>query len=174
MIAEPLGIASSFKRGREMRAMETAPTLRQTAWHEAGHAVVAWEQGFTVTCVSIRPEGSRLGRSQHTPAGDGAVPSERQRENIVALAGWAAELASGEANENGTYDSGDLTFVLSRLDQHAPARIEIELGWAESEAQRIVSANLERIERLAHEIMSREELTNAAEILYIIEGRPPV
>jgi Peptidase family M41 len=117
--------------------METAATPRQTAWHEAGHAVVAWEQGFTVTCVSVRPEGSGLGRSQHTPAGDGAIPSERQRENIVALAGWAAELASGEANENGTYDSADLTFVLSRLDQHAPSRIEIELGWAESEAQRI-------------------------------------
>jgi hypothetical protein len=90
-----------------------------------------------VDAVSVRPEGSGLGRSQHTPAGDGAIPSERQRENIVALAGWAAELASGEANENGTYDSADLTFVLSRLDQHAPSRIEIELGWAESEAQRI-------------------------------------
>ena len=153
--------------------METAATPRQTAWHEAGHAVVAWEKGFTVTCVSIRPEGSSLGRSQHAPAGDGAIPSERQRENIVALAGWAAELASGEANENGTYDSADLTFVLSRLDQHAPSRIQIELGWAESEAQRIVSANLERIERLAHELMSRKELTSAAEILDIIEGRPP-
>jgi hypothetical protein len=112
-------------------------------------------------------------RGLNTPAGDGAIPSERQRENIVALAGWAAELASGEANENGTYDSADLTFVLSRLDQHAPSRIEIELGWAESEAQRIVSANLERIERLAHELMSRKELTSAAEILDIIEGRPP-
>jgi ATP-dependent Zn protease len=62
---------------------------------------------------------------------------------------------------------------LSRLDQQAPSRIEIELGWAESEAQRIVSANLERIERLAHELMSRKELTSAAEILDIIEGRPP-
>src|SRR5258708_38374410 len=53
-----------------------------------------------------------------TPAGDGAIPSERQRENIVALAGWAAELASGEANENGTYGSADLTFALSRLAHH--------------------------------------------------------
>src|SRR5260370_34876931 len=145
--------------------METAPRLRQTAWHEAGHAVVAWEQAFTVTCVSIRPEGSSLGRSQHTPAGNGAVPSERQRENIVALGGWAAELASGEANENGTYDSGDLTFVLSRLHQHAPSRIEIELGWAESEAQRIGSAHLARIERLAHELLSPEEPRHAAHVL---------
>jgi ATP-dependent Zn protease len=79
--------------------MTAGPTLRQTAWHEAGHAVVAWDQGFTVTLVSIRPEGGSLGRSQHTPMGDCAIPSERQRENIVAMAGWAAELQSGEAGD---------------------------------------------------------------------------
>ena len=133
---------------------------------------MAWDQGFTVTLVSIRPEGDSLGRSQHTPMGDCAIPSERQRENIVAMAGWAAELKSGEAGEH-TYDSGDLTWILNRLHQHAPSRIEIELGWAESEAERIVSANLDRIERLAHELMSREELVSSAEILDIIEGRPP-
>jgi hypothetical protein len=42
-----------------------------------------------------------------------------------------------------------------------------------TDEQRIVSTNLERIERLAHELMSREELSSAAEILDIIEGRPP-
>jgi ATP-dependent Zn protease len=152
--------------------MAAGPTLRQTAWHEAGHAVVAWDQGFTVTLVSIGPEGDSLGRSQHTPMGDCAIPSERQRENIVAMAGWAAELQSGEAGD-ATYDSSDLTWVLNRLHQHAPSRIEIELGWAESEAERIVSANLDRIERLAHELMSREELVSSAELLDIIEGRPP-
>jgi ATP-dependent Zn protease len=151
--------------------MTAGPTLRQTAWHEAGHAVVAWYQGFTVTLVSISPEGDSLGRSQHIPMGDCAIPSERQRENIVAMAGWAAELQSGEAGD-ATYDSSDLTWVLNRLHQHAPSRIEVEWGWAESEAQRIVSANLDRIERLANELMSREELTSSAEILDIIEGRP--
>jgi ATP-dependent Zn protease len=108
--------------------MTAGPTLRQTAWHEAGHAVVAWDQGFTVTLVSIRREGDSLGRSQHTPRGDCPIPSERERENIGAMAGWAAELASGEADEDGPYDSGDLTFVLDQLNQHAPSRIEIELG----------------------------------------------
>jgi ATP-dependent Zn protease len=114
-----------------------SPTLLQTAWHEAGHAVAAWDRGFTVTLVSIRPIGDSYGRCQHIPAGDCAVPSERERENIVAMAGWAAELASGEANGD-TYDSSDLSWVLSRLEQHAPSGIQIELGWAEREAQRIV------------------------------------
>lgn len=75
------------------------PTLKQTAWHEAGHAVVAWHQGFTVELVSILPDEESLGRSQHTPSADFAIPSERQRENIVAMAGWAAELQLGEAGE---------------------------------------------------------------------------
>ena len=34
----------------------TNPTLRQTAWHEAGHAVVAWDQKLTVIL-------RRIGRS---------------------------------------------------------------------------------------------------------------
>jgi hypothetical protein len=116
-----------------------------------------------------RQEALSLGRSQHPPIGDCAIPSERQRQNIVAMAGWAAELQSGEAGD-ATYDSSDLTWVLTCLHQHAPSRIEIELGWAESEAERIVSANLDRI---THELMSREELVSSAEILDIIEGRPP-
>jgi hypothetical protein len=147
------------------------PTLRQTAWHEAGHAIAAWDQGFTVTLVSIRCIGDSYGRSQHSPAGDCAIPAERERENNVAMAGWAAELASGEAND-GTYDSADLSWVLSRLHQHAPSRIEIELGWAESEAQRIVSANLGRVDRLATELLHRGELLDASEILKLIEGPP--
>jgi hypothetical protein len=150
-----------------------SPTLQQVAWHEAGHAVVAWDRGFTVTLVSIRRIGDSYGRCQHTPAVDYAVPSERERENIVAMAGWAAELASGEANGD-TYDSSDLSWVLTRLDQHAPSRIRIELGWAESEAHRIVSANLGRIERLATELLHRVELLDASEILSLIEGPPPM
>jgi hypothetical protein len=138
--------------------------------------VVAWDQGFTVTLVSIRPEtlpeGVAFGRSQHTPAGDCAVPSERLRESIVAMGGWAAELASGEATDGQPYDSRDLQCVLSWIDQHAPSRLSIEVGWAESEAQRIVGANIDRIERLADELISREELSDAGAILAIIEGQP--
>jgi hypothetical protein len=34
----------------------TEPSLKRTAWHEAGHAVVAWALGLSVTLVSIRPQ----------------------------------------------------------------------------------------------------------------------
>src|SRR5689334_9508697 len=89
------------------------PSLKRTAWHEAGHAVVAWEQGLTVTHVSIRPEGESIERSTHSPAGDCTIESERYRENIVAMGGWAAELASGEVgDDNWTYDCGDCPLFL--------------------------------------------------------------
>jgi ATP-dependent Zn protease len=148
----------------------TVPSLRRTAWHEAGHAVAAWDQGFIVVLVSVRPEGGSFGRSTHTPAGDCAVRSERQRESIVAMGGWAAELASGEASDGKSYDSSDLCWVLSRINEQAPSQVAIEFGWAESEAERIVRANIDRVERLANELIKREELVNAGEILAIIEG----
>jgi hypothetical protein len=85
------------------------------------------------------------------------------------MGGWAAELASGEASDGVTYDSADLTFVLSRINEHAPTQLAAELGWAESEAERIVSANKDRVERLADELIKREELSDPAEILAIIK-----
>jgi hypothetical protein len=109
--------------------------------------VVAWDQGFTVVLVSIRPEGESFGRSTHTPKRSCAIALERQRESIVAMGGWAAEHASGEAGDR-TYDGGDLSWVLSSIAAHAPTQVAAELGWAESEAERIVRANIERVERL--------------------------
>jgi Peptidase family M41 len=147
------------------------PSLRRTAWHEAGHTVVAWDQGRTVVLVSIISDGHSLGRSTHTPAGDCSIDSERERENIVAMGGWAAELASGEASDGVPYDSGDMSCVLSRIDQFAPSRAKIELGWAEDEAHRIVCANLDRVQRLADVLLERTELSDPAEIKAIIEGK---
>jgi Peptidase family M41 len=148
------------------------PSLKRTAWHEAGHAVVAWDQGFTVVLVSIRPEGESYGRSTHTPAGDCSIKSERQRECIVAMGGWAAEIASGETVDGRTYDSADLSWVLSRIAEHAPTHVAAELGWAESEAERIVRANIDRVERVAMALIERQEIVGAEEdVLAIIDPK---
>jgi hypothetical protein len=122
---------------------------------------VAWDRGLTVVLVSIRPDDKSFGRATHTPCGDYTVDAERQRENIVAMGGWAAENASGEADDGHTYDGADLQWILD----HCPdERRAIELGWAEQEADRIVRTNLSRVERLAAVLMERIELTNADEI----------
>jgi hypothetical protein len=85
------------------------------------------------------------------------------------MAGWASELASSETDGDVTYDSSDLEYVLNRIIEYAGEdRAEIELGWAELEAERIVKENVDRIGRLADQLMSRRELTDT--IGAIIEG----
>ncbi|NPU65376.1 hypothetical protein HL667_10250 [Bradyrhizobium sp. 83012] len=152
-----------------MSGAAKGPSVKQTAWHEAGHAVVAWYHGLEVVLVSIRPSGAELGRSQHRPAGNPAIAEERWREFSVAMGGWAAELHSGEASD-ATYDDGDLQWVLTQIEAHAPDRLAAELGTAEREAERIVSMNLDRVERLANELIRREQLSDSSEIRAIIEG----
>jgi hypothetical protein len=146
--------------------MMTDPTLRRTAWHEAGHAVVAWDQKQTVKLVSIRRDDHSYGRTEQTRAGDSDPERARQRENIVAMGGWAGENASGEA-EGVTYDTADLRWIYEHSQE---GKFHIDLGWAEQEADRIVRANLPRVERLANVLLQRIELTDPDEIRTIIEG----
>jgi hypothetical protein len=87
------------------------------------------------------------------------------------MAGWASELASRETDGDSTYDSSDLAYVFNWIVDHAGEdRVAIELGWAEREAERIVAENIDRIERLADQLLRRGELANANEIRIIIEG----
>jgi hypothetical protein len=69
-----------------------------------------------------------------------------------------------------TGDSADLSWVLNRIAEHAPTCVAAELGWAESEAERIVRANIDRVERLAIALIERREIVGAKEILAIIQG----
>jgi len=148
------------------------PSLKRTAWHEAGHAVAAWVLGFEVTAVSIEQMGESFSRSTHGPGADCSIAEERARENTVAMAGWFAELASDAVSEGGaTYDNDDLSGVRSRIVEHAgDEQIEAELVLAEREAERIIRTNLERVKRLADALLDRTELTNPEEIRSIIQG----
>ena len=68
------------------------PTSEQaTAYHEAGHAVVALSFGRPVQCVSIVPDREylgicELGKGVHRPSDDWL-----EREILIALGGIAAE-----------------------------------------------------------------------------------
>jgi hypothetical protein len=67
------------------------PSDEATAYHEAGHAVVALVLGRPVRHVSIRPDRDHLG---HCEFGKGEFrPSEDwlERELLIALGGLAAE-----------------------------------------------------------------------------------
>jgi ATP-dependent Zn protease len=142
-------------------------SLRRTAWHEAGHAVVAWKSGKTVVLVSIAPDRTSKGRSTHLPGFDADSEDDRVRENIIAMGGWAAEKASGEADDGLTYDSADMLWIYAHSSED---HFDVDFGWAEQEAERIVRENLSRVERLAAALMERTELVDADEIKRIIEG----
>src|SRR5688500_7272314 len=69
----------------------TKPLDQTTAYHEAGHAVVALALGRPVQFVSIRPNREHLGICEF---GKGVFrPSEDwlEREILIALGGVAAE-----------------------------------------------------------------------------------
>jgi ATP-dependent Zn protease len=75
-----------------------------TAYHEAGHAVIALTLGRTVHKVSVLPNRERLGECRfgkgHTRPSDDLV----EREILIALGGLAAE-----ARHTGTYATDEAT-----------------------------------------------------------------
>ena len=92
-----------------------------TAYHEAGHAVVALALGRPIHQVSVLPNRERLGECEF---GKGVFrPSEDwlEREILIALAGMAAE-----ARHTGTYGweeaERDLRYVRRLTVQRASAR----------------------------------------------------
>jgi hypothetical protein len=100
-----------------------------TAYHEAGHAVVALALGRPVHRVSVLPNRDRLGQCEF---GKGVFrPSEDwvEREVMISLAGLAAE-----ARHTGTYGwaeaERDLRYVrrlLSQTSERAAERLERRL-----------------------------------------------
>ena len=47
--------------------MVSRSALEATAYHEAGHLVVAWTEGAAIRRVSIVPERERAGFVHHSP-----------------------------------------------------------------------------------------------------------
>ncbi len=102
--------------------MPSSPSeLVATAYHEAGHAVVALALGRPVHRVTVRPNADRLGqcefkKGRHQPTDDGL-----EDEILISLAGMAAE-----ARATGIYERGgavrDLRFARSLMLQRASER----------------------------------------------------
>ncbi|MBM3980751.1 MAG: cell division protein FtsH [Planctomycetes bacterium] len=98
-----------------------------TAYHEAGHAVVALALGRTIHKVSALPNRERLGEVRFGKGDARATDDWIEREILIALGGMAAE-----ARFTGTYATAeakdDLRFVrrlaLERKSDRAVERYE--------------------------------------------------
>ena len=107
--------------------MEQQPHDEVTAYHEAGHAVVALALGRTIHKVSALPNRERLGECRFGKGNARPTDDWLEREILIALAGPAAEarftgaFANEEAKE-------DLRFVrrlaLERKSDRAVERYE--------------------------------------------------
>lgn len=135
-----------------------------TAYHEAGHAVVALCLDRPVHRVSVLPNRERLG---HCEFGKGRFkPSEDslEREILIALAGLAAE-----ARHTGTYAMDearrDLLYVrrlvLQRKAERAAARYE-ERMLSKVEAMLADDATWRAVELIAAELLKHGVISGRA------------
>src|SRR5437764_34053 len=144
--------------------METQPHDEVTAYHEAGHAVVALALGRTIHKVSVLANRERLGecrfgKSHARPADDWI-----EREILIALAGPAAEarftgtFANEEAKE-------DLRFVrrlaLERKSDRAVERYEQRM-LDKVEYMLADEGTWKAVEAIAAELMKHGEISGRA------------
>jgi ATP-dependent Zn protease len=136
--------------------MESHPHDEATAYHEAGHAVVALALGRPVHKVTVLPDRERLGHCRFAKAVVRPSDDWVEIEMLIALAGLAAE-----ARHTGTYgweEAGrDLRYVrklaagragnrsVERLEKRVLAKVEYLLAdeghWA---AVSLIAAELLR------------------------------
>src|SRR5262245_21324830 len=103
------------------------PHDEATAYHEAGHAVIALTLGRTIHKVSVLPNRERLGECRFGKGSAKPTDDWIEREILIALGGLAAE-----ARQTGTYATDeatqDLRFVrrlaLERKSERAVERYE--------------------------------------------------
>lgn len=141
---------------------DVPPDAVATAYHEAGHAVVALALDRPVVKVSIRPNRDRLGICAFGKAVLRPSQDWLERELLIALAGMAAE-----ARQTGTYDrlaaGRDLQYArglarqragnarqAERLEQRLLNKVENLLDQPE---------NWLAVERIAAELLIQQEIS---------------
>jgi ATP-dependent Zn protease len=137
-------------------------TSEPTAYHEAGHAVMALALGRPVDRVSIRPGAEMLGVCHFRKAVFRPTEDWLEREILIALAGLAAE-----ARHTGAYawdEAGrDRQYVADLALQRAgnakqAERLERRL-LAKAEHVLNQAGNWRAVERLAAELLRRGEIS---------------
>lgn len=142
----------------------------ETAYHEAGHAVVAYYMGLAIESVSIVEDEESRGRV-HSPLPEGFQPDEQREGNIevleshlaVCLAGATAqELFTGEFVELEGNDLYGATRLMGSLGDTASDE-------AEQRAKDILRTEWTTVEALAARLLEQGEL-NSEQAVAVIEG----
>ena len=143
--------------------METS--AEHTAYHEAGHAVMALALGRSVDHVSIQPDALFLGHCEFRKAVFRPSEDWLEREMLIALAGLAAEaIHSGDYAWDGA--ARDLRYARSlALDRAGNERKAERLADRMlSKAEHVLNkpAHWRAVERLAVELLRVGEVSGRA------------
>jgi ATP-dependent Zn protease len=143
-----------------------AENLRQiTAYHEAGHAVLALALGRPVDWVSIRPDRQFLGLCAFRKAVFRPSEDWLKREAIIALGGLAAEARfTGAYCWEGAGRDYDYVFELAKSragnDRQAERLVRRFLSKAEHLLTR--PGHWDAVEKIAVELLLLEEISGRA------------
>jgi ATP-dependent Zn protease len=120
-----------------------------TAYHEAGHAVVALALGRPVAGVSIRPDREALGLCQFGKAVFRPSEDWVEREILIALAGLAAEARH----------TGEYAWDAAGRDWRYAASLAADRAGNDRKAQRLLRRHLAKVEN----VLGRDENWRAVE-----------
>lgn len=157
---------------------------RATAYHEAGHAVAAYELRRGFRRISIVEDEDSLGSVLYRKWGEKFDPNVtepgRARKLIekaimTALAGAEAEHVHTKRRNNagGSSDSHSAvtlaSYIIDDFEEELPAYIE----WLRIRTRNILTtpANWRAVEFLAEALLEKEEMSAAAARKVIVEGR---
>lgn len=143
---------------------KVSPDVTATAYHEAGHAVVALALGRAVQRVSILPGHAWLGRCEFQKGRVRPLEDWLEREILISLAGAAAE-----ARHTGAYAwdgaSADLRAVrrlaVQRAGERQAERLERRL-LAKVEHLLNQAGHWQAVELIAVELLRRETISGRA------------
>ncbi len=141
------------------------PIAEHTAYHEAGHAVMALALGRPVDHVSIRADAQFLGHCEFRKAVFRPSEDWLEREMLIALAGLAAE----------AIHTGDYAWDGAARDLRYARELALDRAGNERKAERLAnrvlskaehllskSAHWRAVERLAVELLRVGEVSGRA------------
>ena len=151
--------------------MKMTAQLRATAYHEAGHAVVAlWEGARRPRRVTIVRQDDTLGRVTHVAWGvrfrpDVELTLSRARQLQAGidslLAGVVADRRGTGRRHNWAGASSDFQQAVdlaSYLNNGSSRQITLYLAWREQCVRDAVEARWSEVERVAQALLSRHAL----------------
>ncbi len=144
--------------------------LRATAFHEAGHAVMAFSLGRVVSKVSIKPGQSAIGQSNLGTCALGkgrskATKDQLEDEVLILFAGMVAESHfTGQYNEQGAKQ--DLSTAYRMLEQRANNEKQLDRTRKRllDKTDHILSedGHAKAIELIADELIAKETVSGRA------------